>query len=98
MTEVKVWVLWILLTALCALFLVVLPILINSVTKRLDKIVETNEVLSSNFTKLGEQIKTLFERDKEHSNRLNNHGERIRKLELNQASCGKLKNKNNGLD
>lgn len=84
-TELKLWVVLAVLSALTAIAAFMLQLITTQVIKRLDTIVEELRTLSHSALVQEQQIKNLQESDHQHTQRLNNHAERIRTIEFDHC-------------
>ncbi len=87
MTEFEIW----LYRSLIILLLVIIWFVVKSfsvsITKKIDELINSiNELTKEMATQRGE-ITQLTNGQHDHSNRLNDHGKRIRQLELDRAAC-----------
>lgn len=83
--ELKLWVVLAVLSALTTIAAFLLKLITSQVIKRLDTIVSELRSLSHAALVQEQQIKSLQESDHQHTQRLNNHAERIRTIEFDHC-------------
>lgn len=85
--EVYIWVLSGVLGFLITVLILGGATIANSIGKKIDNLVESVKELSVLTASQNEQIKTLFNTDVETARRLNDHGERLRDIEIQCGKC-----------
>lgn len=80
--EIKVWVLTGVIGVLCVVLWWMLRLAIRGIYRRLDELIKQNIALSETLIKLTSDMGTIKQRVLSVEDRLNNHAERIRKLEI----------------
>lgn len=82
--EVKVWILTVVVAVLGGVIAWVARVSIKSILERLDKLISQNNAFGKALIRQHGEINGLKDKVNRNEKRLNEHSERIRKIELNQ--------------
>lgn len=89
----QVWILSGVMILITSLIIMVIRVMVKNIGDKLDHIAQAVNELKELTATQAEQIKTLFSGHQDINNRINIYSDRIRELELTQASCTKRRYK-----
>ena len=91
MTEFEIWVYRLVIVALGIVIWWVIQWAVKRVTSKLDELIESITELTSTSKLQQEQITNISKLISDQNGRLNDHGKRLRNLELKRAECKNCK-------
>ncbi len=83
--EIKLWILLPVLGASLTIVWWAFRTLVNGINSRLDRLIRQNEETGKELTRQNSEIGSLRSDMKDHKSRLDDHGKRIREIEIKQA-------------
>ena len=83
--EVKLWVALGVIAVIVPLFLYLAKLGIDRIVAKVDELIKSNSEFKTELVRQNGELKTLSLRVEDHNVRLNDHGQRIKDLEIDQA-------------